>query len=48
MPKFKPARRGPKKSAVPQAGLPCVILVILGMVMVMLFMYFVMKSSAPD
>jgi hypothetical protein len=46
MAKFKPARgKKPKATGPPQGALSCVILVILGMVLVMLFMYFVMRSS---
>ena len=46
MAKFKPARgkkaegRGP-----PQGAVSCVVLVIAGMLLVMLFMYFVMKNA---
>jgi hypothetical protein len=47
MAKFRPAGRRAKKTSVPQAGLPCVILVLAGLALLMLFMYFVLKSSAP-
>jgi hypothetical protein len=47
MAKFRPAGRRAKKKGVPQAGLPCVILALLGLALLMLFMYFVLKSSAP-
>jgi hypothetical protein len=46
MAKFKPARGKSKSPVAPQGGLPCVILVILGMILVMLFLYFVMTGSA--
>jgi hypothetical protein len=46
MAKFKPARGKSKTPAAPQGGLPCVILVILGMILVMLFLYFVMTGSS--
>jgi hypothetical protein len=46
MAKFKPARGKKTKSAgPPQGALSCVVLVIAGMLLVMLFMYFVMRSS---
>jgi hypothetical protein len=47
MAKFRPAGRRAKKTGAPPAGLPCVILVIVGLALLMLFMYFVLKSSAP-
>jgi uncharacterized integral membrane protein len=46
MGKFKLARGKAKATRVPQGGLPCVILVIVGMLLVMLFLYFVMKNNA--
>ena len=46
MGKYKPVRAKAKSTPVPQGGLPCVILVIVGMLLVMLFLYFVMKSSS--
>ncbi len=45
MAKFKPARGKPKGTRAPQGAIPCVILVILGILLLMLFMYFVMKGS---
>jgi hypothetical protein len=45
MGKFKPARGKAKTAAMPQGGLPCVILVIIGMLLVMLFLYFVMRNA---
>jgi hypothetical protein len=44
MAKFKPVRKKPKPPAA-AGGLPCVILVIAGMALFMLFLYFVMKNS---
>jgi hypothetical protein len=46
MAKFKPAR-GKKSKAVgpPQGAVSCVVLIVAGMLLVMLFMYFVMRSS---
>jgi hypothetical protein len=46
MPKFKPSRGKKLKAGPPQGALSCVVLVIAGMLLVMLFMYFVMRSSA--
>jgi hypothetical protein len=47
MAKFKPAgRKAKSKAASPVGGLPCIILVICGFALLMLFMYFVMKYSA--
>jgi len=45
MAKFKPAKGKPKGARAPQGAIPCVILVILGILLLMLFMYFVMKGS---
>jgi hypothetical protein len=46
MAKFKPVR-GKKGKAVgpPQGAVSCVVLVIAGMLLVMFFMYFVMKNA---
>jgi hypothetical protein len=46
MAKFKPARGKSKGPAAPQGGLACVILVILGVILVMLFLYLVMTGSS--
>ena len=46
MAKFKPANRRNKNAAAPKGGLPCVILVIGGMILVMFFLYFVMTGSS--
>jgi hypothetical protein len=45
MGKFKPARGGKKKaSTTPPGGVACVVVILAGMIFVMLFMYFVLKS----
>ena len=46
MAKFKPAKGKPRGARIPQGGLPCLILLISGIVLLMLFMYFVMRGSA--
>ncbi|HUI56160.1 MAG TPA: hypothetical protein VLY04_14390 [Bryobacteraceae bacterium] len=45
MAKFKPAK-GKRSTPAPPGGLPCVILVICAIALVMLLLYFVMRSSA--
>lgn len=45
MAKFKPARGKPKRTAPPPGAVSCVILVLAGMILVMLFMYFVMRNA---
>jgi hypothetical protein len=45
MAKFKPVRAKRKAAPLPQGGLPCVILVISGMVLLMLFIFYVMKYA---
>jgi hypothetical protein len=45
MAKFKPAKGKSKTAVIPQGGITCVILVIGGMFLLMLFMFFVMKTS---
>jgi hypothetical protein len=45
MAKFKPARGKKAKAGPPQGAVSCVVLVIGGMLLVMLFLYFVMRSS---
>jgi len=45
MAKFRPARSKKKGTPAPQGGLPCVILIILAMLLVMLFLYWVMRSA---
>ncbi|MGH9718664.1 MAG: hypothetical protein ACRD8O_00495 [Bryobacteraceae bacterium] len=44
MAKFKPVG-GKAKSSAKQSGVPCLILLISGVVLLMLFLYFVMSSS---
>jgi hypothetical protein len=46
MAKYKPVKGKSKSAPAPQGGLPCVILVIVGMILVMLFLYFVMTGSS--
>jgi len=46
MAKFKPARGRKKKGTRPQGAVPCVIFLISAMALVLLLLYFVMKSSA--
>ncbi|HMD70747.1 MAG TPA: hypothetical protein VKF41_05355 [Bryobacteraceae bacterium] len=45
MAKFKPAKGKARKSRAPQGGIPCVILVISGMLLVGLFLYYVMTHA---
>jgi hypothetical protein len=45
MAKFKPVRPKSKSHPPPQGGLPCVILLIAGIVLVMLFLYYVMGHA---
>jgi hypothetical protein len=45
MAKFKPARGKPKRTAPPPGAVSCVILILAGMLLVMLFMYFVMRNA---
>ena len=45
MGKFRPVKGKASKSRAPQGGIPCVILVISGMLLVMLFLYYVMKNA---
>jgi hypothetical protein len=45
MAKFKPVRLKRKTGPVPQGGLPCVILVLSGMALVLLFIFYVMKYA---
>ena len=44
MPKFKPAKKKSDRRPTPKPGLSCLILVLLGMALVMLFLYFVMRG----
>jgi hypothetical protein len=45
MAKFKPAKGKSKGRAAPQGGLPCVIVLGAGFVLVLFFIYFVMKYA---
>ncbi|HEY1240509.1 MAG TPA: hypothetical protein VGF16_08120 [Bryobacteraceae bacterium] len=45
MAKFKPARGKAKRTAPPAGAVSCVVLVIVGMALVMLFMYFVLRNA---
>jgi hypothetical protein len=45
MAKFKPAKAKSKSRAAPQGGLPCVILVASGIVLMLLFLYFVITHA---
>jgi hypothetical protein len=45
MGKFKPIRKKAKGPAVPQGGLPCVILAVLILVLGMLFLYYIMSHA---
>jgi hypothetical protein len=45
MGKYKPAKGKAKHSAAPSGGLPCVILVFVGMGLVMVFLFLVMKYA---
>jgi hypothetical protein len=45
MAKFKPAKGKSKSRTAPQGGLPCVILVGSGFVLLLIFLYFVIKNA---
>jgi hypothetical protein len=45
MGKFKPVRVKSKRTGAPQGGLPCVITLIAGLVLLMLFLYYVMGHA---
>jgi hypothetical protein len=45
MAKFKPARGRKTGSRPPQGALSCVVLIVAGMLLVMFFLYFVMKNA---
>jgi hypothetical protein len=45
MAKFKPVKGKSKGRAAPQGGLPCVILVALGIALVLVFLYFVITHA---
>jgi hypothetical protein len=47
MAKFKPARLKARRSAVPpQGGMACLVMILIGMVLVMLFLYLVMRNAS--
>ena len=49
MGKFKPVRKkGKGASAAAMSGVPCLILVVAGLALAMLFLYFVMKYSSAS
>ena len=45
MAKIKPARPKKKQQTVPQGGVGCIVLVVSGIALVLLFLYFVMKYA---
>jgi hypothetical protein len=45
MAKFKPVRAKARKGPAPQGAIGCVVLILLGMVGMMVFMYFVMRNA---
>jgi hypothetical protein len=45
MAKFKPVRAKNKRTTRPQGALPCAILLIAGLVLLMLFVYWIMASA---
>jgi hypothetical protein len=46
MAKFKPVRPKSKSVTAPRGGLPCVILLLSGLALVLLFLFFVMKYAS--
>lgn len=46
MAKYKPVRPKNKSSPAPRAGLPCVILLFAGLILVGFFLYFVMRYAS--
>ena len=48
MAKFKPVKAKKNKLPTPKPWLPCLLLVLLGMGLIMLILYFVMRSFAPS
>ena len=48
MAKFKPPRGKRVNKAVPQGALPCVVIIIGGIVLLMLFLYLVLKNSGQS
>ena len=45
MAKFKPARGKAKAGPAPQGALPCVVLVIAGILLIMMFMWWVLRNA---
>jgi hypothetical protein len=45
MAKFRPVRPRARRGPAPQGAVGCVVLILLGMIGVMLFMYFVMRNA---
>jgi len=48
MAKFKPPRGKPARKGVPQGALPCVVFIIGGIVLVMLFLFLFLKYSGQS
>jgi hypothetical protein len=48
MAKFKPAGRRQKTTRPPVGGIPCMILIASGFLLLMFFLYYVMKYSATS
>jgi hypothetical protein len=47
MARYKLAGKKGQRPPMPKAGMPCVILALLGFVLVMLFLYFSMRGFSP-
>jgi len=48
MAKFKPPKGRRTSKVIPQGALPCVVFIIGGIVLIMLFLYFVLRSSGQS
>jgi hypothetical protein len=48
MAKFKPPRGKRGRKGVPQGALPCVVIIIGGLVLLLLFMFLVLRSSGQS
>jgi hypothetical protein len=48
MAKFKPPRGKRARKGVPQGALPCVVIIIGGIALLMLFLYLVLKNSGQS
>jgi len=48
MAKFKPPKGKRDRKGVPQGALPCVVFIIGGMILLMLFLYLVLRSSGQS